>query len=77
MEGGSGLTHDMSHSRPADVLVRDWAHGKLAAFDIPVTSPLFWLRQARRWEQLSKLLKEENMLPMTLNVLSCDGCVCL
>ena len=40
VEGGSGLTPDMSHSWPADVLVRDWAQGKPAAFDITVTSPL-------------------------------------
>ena len=40
MEGGSGLTPDMSHSRPADVLVRDWAQDKPAQFDITVTSPL-------------------------------------
>ena len=34
VEGGSGLTPDMSHSWPAAVLVRDWAQGKPAAFDI-------------------------------------------
>ena len=28
VEGGSGLTSDMSHSRPANELVRDWAQGK-------------------------------------------------
>ena len=39
VEGGSGLIPDMSHSRPADVLVRDWAQGKPAAFDIMATSP--------------------------------------
>ena len=30
----------MDHTHPADVLLRDWAQGKLAAFDISVTSPL-------------------------------------
>ena len=40
VEGGSGLIPDMSHSQPADVLVRDWAQGKPAAFDIMATSPL-------------------------------------
>ena len=42
MEGGSGFTpaHDMSHTRPADVLVQNWVGGKPAAFDFTVTSPL-------------------------------------
>ena len=30
----------LDHTRPADVLVRDWAHGKPAAFDITAMSPL-------------------------------------
>eukprot|EP00731_Ephydatia_muelleri_P024059 Em0016g330a len=40
LEAGSGLTPGLDHTRPADVLVRDWAQGKPAAFDITVTSPL-------------------------------------
>ena len=32
VEGGSGLTPDMSHSQPTDVLVRHWAQGKPAAY---------------------------------------------
>ena len=42
VEGGNGLKSDtcMSYSQPADVLVRDWAQDKPAAFDIMVTSPL-------------------------------------
>ena len=39
-EAGSGLTPGLDHTRRADVLVRDWAQGKPAAFDITVTSPL-------------------------------------
>ena len=35
-----GLTPGLDRARPADVLVRDWAQGKPAAFDITVTSPL-------------------------------------
>ena len=31
---GSGLTPGLDHTHPADVLVRDWAQGKPAAFDI-------------------------------------------
>ena len=30
----------MDHTRPAHVLVRDWAKGKPAAFDVTVTSSL-------------------------------------
>ena len=40
LEAGSGLTPGLDHTRPADVLVRDWAQGKPAAFDITVISPL-------------------------------------
>ena len=40
LEAGSGLTPGLDCTRPADVLVRDWAQGKPAAFDITVTSPL-------------------------------------
>ncbi|KAL5503406.1 hypothetical protein EMCRGX_G010350 [Ephydatia muelleri] len=40
LEAGSGLTPGLDRARPADVLVRDWAQGKPAAFDITVTSPL-------------------------------------
>ena len=30
----------MNHTHPADVLVMDWAQGKMAAFDITDTAPL-------------------------------------
>eukprot|EP00731_Ephydatia_muelleri_P036461 Em0259g4a len=40
LEAGSGLTPGLDCTRQADVLVRDWAQGKPAAFDITVTSPL-------------------------------------
>eukprot|EP00731_Ephydatia_muelleri_P024145 Em0016g416a len=40
LEAGSDLTPGLDRTRPADVLVRDWAQGKPAAFDITVTSPL-------------------------------------
>ena len=46
LEAGSGLTPGLDHTRPADVLVRDWALGKPAAFDITAMSPLnptIWL----------------------------------
>ena len=39
VEAGSSLTHDHSHTRPADILVPNWSLGKLAAFDLSVTSP--------------------------------------
>ena len=37
---GSGLTPDLSHTQPEDVLVLNWERLKHAAFDITVTSPL-------------------------------------
>ena len=40
MEMGSNLTSEHDHSRPADILLPNWALGKPAAFDISVTSPL-------------------------------------
>ncbi|KAL5514970.1 hypothetical protein EMCRGX_G000068 [Ephydatia muelleri] len=40
VEAGCNLTPDHSHSRPADVLISNWALGKTAACDISVTSPL-------------------------------------
>ena len=40
VEAGSGLSHDHSNSRPADILVFDWDHGKPAALDLTVVSPL-------------------------------------
>ena len=40
VESGSGLTPDLSHTLPADVLVINWERGKHAALDITVTSPL-------------------------------------
>ena len=78
MEGGSGLTPDMSHSRPADVLVRDWAQGKPAAFDIMATSPLspaILAETSPRVGAAAEAAGEKNMQPMTLNVLSWAGCV--
>ena len=40
VEAGSGLSHDRSHSRSAGILVFDWDHGKPAALDSTVVSPL-------------------------------------
>ncbi|KAL5499501.1 hypothetical protein EMCRGX_G010935 [Ephydatia muelleri] len=40
VEAGNDLTADHSHTRPADVLLTNWATGKTAAFDISVTSLL-------------------------------------
>ena len=39
VEAGSNLTHDHSHTRPADILVPNWSLGKPAAFNLSVTSP--------------------------------------
>ena len=40
VEAGSRLSQDHSHFRPADILVFDWDHGKPAALDLTVISPL-------------------------------------
>ena len=40
VESDSTITSDLSHTRPADVLVLNWERGKHAALDITVTSPL-------------------------------------
>ena len=40
VESGSGITPDLSRTRPADVLVLNWERGKHAALDTTVTSPL-------------------------------------
>ncbi|KAL5473587.1 hypothetical protein EMCRGX_G028089 [Ephydatia muelleri] len=40
VEAGNDLTADHGHTRPADLLLTNWATGKTAAFDISVTSPL-------------------------------------
>ena len=40
VEMGSNLTSEHDHSRPADILLPNWALGKPASFDISVTSPL-------------------------------------
>ena len=40
VEAGSNLTHDHSHTRPADIKVPNWLLGKPAAFDLSVMSPL-------------------------------------
>ena len=39
VEAGSNHTKDHSHTHPADILVPNWSTGKLAAFDLSVTSP--------------------------------------
>ena len=40
VEAGINLTHNHSHTHPADILVPKWSLGKPAAFDLSVTSPL-------------------------------------
>ena len=40
LEKGNGLTRDLDHTRPADVLIAGWDRGKPAALDITITSPL-------------------------------------
>ena len=40
LEKGNGLTRDLDHTRPADILIAGWDRGKPAALDITITSPL-------------------------------------
>ena len=40
IERGHGLTRDLDHTRPADILIAGWDRGKPAALDITITSPL-------------------------------------
>ena len=40
VERGHGLTRDLDHTRPADILIAGWDIGKPAALDITITSPL-------------------------------------
>ena len=40
VEAGANLTHDHSHSHPADILVPNWSVGKPAAFDLFLMLPL-------------------------------------
>ena len=70
----------MSHSRPADVLVKDWAQGKSAAFDIKVTSPLspvILAETSQRVGNAAEAAERRKHAAMTLYVLSWAGCVCL
>ena len=40
LEKDNGLTRDLDHTRPADILIAGWDRGKPAALDITITSPL-------------------------------------
>ena len=40
LEKGNGLTRDLDHTCPADILIAGWVRGKPAALDITITSPL-------------------------------------
>ncbi|KAL5499463.1 hypothetical protein EMCRGX_G010889 [Ephydatia muelleri] len=40
VERGHGLTRDLAHTRPADILIAGWDRGKPAALDLTITSPL-------------------------------------
>ena len=37
---GHGLTRDLAHTRPADILIAGWDRGEPAALDLTITSPL-------------------------------------
>ena len=80
VELGSGLTPDLSHTRPADVLVLNWERGKHATFDITVTSPLTpsiptatsLSEGARGCSRGGRVQKAQNQQPQVFR--SWDGC---
>ena len=39
LERGHGLTRDLAHTRPADILIAGWDRGKPAVLDLAITSP--------------------------------------
>ncbi|KAL5473798.1 hypothetical protein EMCRGX_G028354 [Ephydatia muelleri] len=73
VEGGSNLTHDHTHSRPANILVRNWSVDKPAAFDLSVTSPLNSSETLSRYGNQS--YGAEDMRPMTPSARSWGGSV--
>ena len=81
VEMDSNLTSDHDHSRPADILLPNWALGKPAAFDISVTSPLNpKFVSVAGFCQLGQLccpLKSVNMQKMTTNAMPWAGVVYL
>ena len=40
MERGHGLTRDLAHTRPTDILIAGWDRSKPAALYLTITSPL-------------------------------------
>ena len=40
LERGHGLTRNLAHTRPADILIAGWDRSKPAALDLTITSPL-------------------------------------
>ena len=40
LERGHGLTRNLAHTRPADILIAGWDRGKPAVLDLTITSPL-------------------------------------
>ena len=40
VERGHGLTRDLAHTRPADILIAGWDRGTPVALDLTITSPL-------------------------------------
>ena len=78
VESGSGLTPDLSHTWPEDVLVLSWERGKHAAFDIMVTSPLIpsILTAASLLKGLQpRRLRSESIKSITKSVWSLVGCI--
>ena len=65
---GSGLSHDQPHSLPADILVFDREHGKPAALDLTIASPLnsnILQEVGVASGQQLRLLRHGSMQPMT------------
>ena len=74
-EAGSGLGHDLLHTRPADILASNWLCGKPAAFDLSVTSPLNPSLLSEAGLTAGSAAIAESTQLMMLSALSWDGLV--
>ena len=64
VERGHGLTRDLAHTRPADILIACWDRGKPVVLDLTITSPLCSaiLSKSRRQADAAALAAEARKL---------------
>ena len=51
LENGHGLTRDLDHTRPADILIAGWDRERPSALDITITSQPSWVSRVTRLVQ--------------------------